>query len=70
MTKDKKVYIGMSADLIHQGHLNIINKGRELGKVIIGLLTDEAISSYIKKKYSLLMLIVVMDLSLVMEHLP
>ena len=36
----------MSADLIHPGHLNIINKGRELGRVIIGLLTDKAIASY------------------------
>ena len=42
----KKVYIAMSADLIHQGHLNIIAEGRKLGKVIIGLLTDEAIASY------------------------
>jgi len=42
----KKVYIGMSADLIHQGHLNIISEGRKLGSVIIGLLTDEAIASY------------------------
>ena len=46
MKKGKKVYIGMSADLIHQGHLNIIAEGRKLGKVIIGLLTDEAIASY------------------------
>ena len=44
--KSKIVYIGMSADLIHQGHLNIIVEGRKLGKVIIGLLTDEAIASY------------------------
>ena len=36
----------MSADLIHQGHLNVIAEGRKLGKVIIGLLTDEAIASY------------------------
>ena len=36
----------MSADLIHQGHLNIISEGLKLGKVIIGLLTDEAISGY------------------------
>jgi phosphoenolpyruvate phosphomutase / 2-hydroxyethylphosphonate cytidylyltransferase len=42
----KIVYIGMSADLIHHGHLNIINVGKKLGKVIIGLLTDEAIASY------------------------
>jgi phosphoenolpyruvate phosphomutase len=44
--KSKIVYIGLSADLIHQGHLNIIAEGRTLGKVIIGLLTDEAIASY------------------------
>ena len=42
----KKVYVGMSADLIHHGHLNIINEAKKLGKVIIGLLTDEAIASY------------------------
>ena len=42
----KIVYIGMSADLIHQGHLNIIAEGKKLGKVIVGLLTDEAIASY------------------------
>ena len=46
MKEKKTVYIGMSADLIHQGHLNIITEGRKLGKVIIGLLTDEAIAGY------------------------
>ena len=42
----KKVYVGMSADLIHHGHLNIINEARKLGEVTLGLLTDEAIASY------------------------
>ncbi|MDD3594710.1 MAG: phosphoenolpyruvate mutase [Candidatus Gastranaerophilales bacterium] len=43
----KKIYIGMSADLLHPGHLNIIEKARELGgEIIIGLLTDRAIASY------------------------
>lgn len=42
----KKVYIGMSADIIHHGHLNIINKGQKLGSVVVGLLTDKAIASY------------------------
>jgi len=42
----KKIYIGISVDLIHQGHLNIIAEGRKLGSVIICLLTDEAIASY------------------------
>lgn len=36
----------MSADLIHPGHLNIINEARKLGEVVLGLLTDEAIASY------------------------
>jgi phosphoenolpyruvate phosphomutase / 2-hydroxyethylphosphonate cytidylyltransferase len=47
----KKVYIGMSADIIHPGHLNIIKKGQELGEVTIGLLTDKAISSYKRLPY-------------------
>jgi len=42
----KVVYVGMSADLIHPGHLNILKKARDLGDVVVGLLTDEAIASY------------------------
>ena len=42
----KKVYVGMSADLFHFGHLNIINEAKELGYLIVGVLTDEAIASY------------------------
>lgn len=41
-----KVYIAMSADVLHQGHINIINEGKKYGEVIIGLLTDEAIATY------------------------
>ena len=46
MNKNKKVYVGMSADLIHPGHINILKKASELGDVIVGLLTDKAIASY------------------------
>lgn len=42
----KSVYVGMSADLVHPGHLNVIARARELGEVTIGLLTDAAIASY------------------------
>lgn len=42
----KVVYVAMSADLIHHGHLNIIQHASNLGEVIIGLLTDNAISAY------------------------
>ena len=44
--EQKLVYIGLAADLIHQGHLNIIAEGCKVGKVTIGLLTDEAIAGY------------------------
>lgn len=49
MKSKKTVYVGMSADLIHPGHLNIINKASKLGYLIVGLLTDKAIASYKKK---------------------
>ena len=42
----KIAYVGMSADLIHPGHINIVNRAAELGDVIVGLLTDEAIATY------------------------
>ncbi|MEM7163960.1 MAG: phosphoenolpyruvate mutase [Planctomycetota bacterium] len=40
------VYVAMSADLLHPGHMNILKSARELGDVTVGLLTDEAIASY------------------------
>ena len=46
-----KVYVGMSADLVHPGHLNVIRKAAELGEVTIGLLTDAAIASYKRLPY-------------------
>jgi len=42
----KKVYIVIGADIIHPGHLNVIHEGSKLGNVIVGLLSDQAISSY------------------------
>ena len=42
----KKVYIGMSADFIHVGHINLINNAIKYGNVTVGLLTDKAIASY------------------------
>lgn len=42
----KTVYVAMSADVIHSGHVNVLKKARDLGEVTIGLLTDQAIASY------------------------
>lgn len=46
MKNNKTVYVGMSADLIHPGHINIIDTAKKYGNVIVGLLTDSAIASY------------------------
>lgn len=50
-----KVYIGMSADLLHPGHLNIIEHARQVagegGEIVLGLLTDKAIASYKRLPY-------------------
>lgn len=40
------VYVGMSADIVHNGHLHLLNEAAKLGKVTVGLLTDSAIASY------------------------
>jgi phosphoenolpyruvate phosphomutase / 2-hydroxyethylphosphonate cytidylyltransferase len=51
MNEPRTVYVGMSADLVHPGHLNIIARARELGEVTVGLLTDAAIASYKRLPY-------------------
>ncbi|MDX4062311.1 phosphoenolpyruvate mutase [Aliarcobacter skirrowii] len=47
----KKVYVGMSADLVHPGHMNILKIAAEYGEVTVGLLTDKAIASYKRLPY-------------------
>ena len=42
----KKVYVAMSADILHIGHLNIIKEASMYGDLTIGVLTDKAIASY------------------------
>ena len=46
--KKKKIYVGLSADILHEGHINILKKAKSLGHVTVGLLTDEAITTYKK----------------------
>ena len=46
MKNNKIVYVALSADLIHHGHINVISKASEFGQVVIGLLTDKAIAKY------------------------
>ena len=45
-SNNSTVYVAMSADIIHKGHINILKKARSYGNVVLGLLTDKAIASY------------------------
>ena len=50
------VFVPMAIDLLHHGHIKILNKSSELGTVIVGLMTDKGLISYkgpplIKYKY-------------------
>ncbi|MBU0957639.1 MAG: phosphoenolpyruvate mutase [Nanoarchaeota archaeon] len=51
ISKPKQVYMGLCADLIHPGHLNILNEAKKHGEVTIGLLTDKAMASYKRLPY-------------------
>ena len=46
-----KIYVGMTIDIVHHGHINIIENARKHGDVIIGLLTDQAIANHIRLPY-------------------
>ena len=47
----KTVYMCFSTDIIHGGHIDIIRKAEQLGDLIVGVLSDEAIASF--KRYPL-----------------
>ena len=44
--------MAFSTDILHSGHLNILEKASQLGELTVGVLSDEAIASY--KRYPLM----------------
>ncbi|WP_197435612.1 adenylyltransferase/cytidyltransferase family protein [Agrobacterium vitis] len=42
----KTVYVAMCADVVHRGHINILAKASQYGRVVVGLLSDEAVASF------------------------
>ena len=44
--ENRTVYMCFSTDMIHSGHIAIIRKAEKLGKLIVGVLSDEAVASY------------------------
>ena len=41
--KLKQVYIGLSANILHHGHINLVSSASKFGDLTVGLLTDKAI---------------------------
>ena len=50
--ESRTVYMCFSTDILHSAHISIIKKAQRLGKLIIGVLSDEAVISY--KRFPLL----------------
>ena len=44
--KNKTVYVPLAVDLLHSVHISILKKAKRYGKVVVGLMTDKAISEY------------------------
>ncbi len=44
--ESRTVYMCFSTDIIHGGHIAIIKKAQKLGRLIVGVLSDEAVASY------------------------
>ena len=44
------IFVPMCIDFLHHGHINILIKSKRFGKTIVGLMTDNAILSYKKRK--------------------
>jgi phosphoenolpyruvate phosphomutase len=44
--ENRTVYMCFSTDMVHSGHIAIIKKAQKLGRLIIGVLSDEAVASY------------------------
>ena len=42
----RTVYMCFATDIIHGGHIAIIKKAQKLGRLIVGVLSDEAVASY------------------------
>lgn len=50
--ESRTVYMCFSTDVIHSGHIAIIKKAAKLGRLIVGVLSDEAVVTY--KRFPLL----------------
>lgn len=50
--EERSVYVCFSADVLHGGHMNLLRRAAGLGRLTVGVLSDEAVASY--KRFPLL----------------
>ena len=67
-----KVYVSLIADLLHAGHIHILTNAAKYGRIIVGLLTDNAIAELDDNAYMSYYqrLEVLKNLSMVSEIIP
>ncbi len=47
--ENRTVYMCFATDIIHSGHIAILNEAQKLGRVVVGVLSDKAIATYRRK---------------------
>ena len=47
--KNKTVYMCFASDIVHGGHIALMKKAQEMGRLVIGILSDEAVATYKRK---------------------
>lgn len=62
--KEKQVYMCFATDMIHSGHIQIIQKASQLGRLTIGILSDKAVCQY--KRFPLISFA---DRCLLLQHI-
>ena len=51
-TENRSVYLCFSADLLHSGHIALLRRAARLGRITVGVLSDEAVAGY--RRYPLI----------------
>ena len=47
--ENRIVYMCFSTDMVHSGHIAVIRKARKLGKLVVGVMSDDAVASFKRK---------------------
>ena len=46
MNKNKKIFVDLSATILHHGHIRLLKRAKKFGKVYVGLSLDKEVKKY------------------------